>query len=102
MYKRQLLYLGYDIDDLVEAGWLTRQDVKLPFVEKDDTVEFETVKTFKNKCFRRAFVEFQKDRHVQPDYQAFCEREAYWLDDYALFQAAKKEYSLYLWPGSKC
>lgn len=81
-----------DIDELVEAGWLTRKDVKLPFVEKDDTVEFEAVKTFKTRCFKRAHVEFQKDAHAQADYQAFCAKEAYWLDDYALFQAAKKEY----------
>ena len=35
---------------------------------------------------------FQRDAEAQADYEAFCRKEAYWLDDYALFEAAKRDY----------
>ena len=80
------------IDDLVEEKLLTAADAKLSYVSAASTVDYERVGAFKRKCLKKAFQKFAKSSASDHDYVAFCEKEAYWLDDYALYQAAKKEY----------
>lgn len=81
-----------DIDELVEKGWLSKQEAKVTYADFDSSADFEPARTFKNKCLRKAHVAFQRDAEAQADYEAFCRKEAYWLDDYALFEAAKRDY----------
>lgn len=81
-----------DVESLVEAGLLKTADVRLEYVSRSAFVDFERVRNFKNKCFKKAWGVFKKQAAFNTDYQEFCHKEAYWLDDYALFQAAKKEY----------
>lgn len=75
------------LDQLMEAGWLSAQDVRLPFADEGTAVDFERVWTFKEKCLRRAWQTFRQQ--PSDDYAAFCREEADWLDDYALFEASK-------------
>ncbi|MBQ1416670.1 MAG: 4-alpha-glucanotransferase, partial [Selenomonas sp.] len=79
--------------------WLTPSDVRVPFTSKSSFIDFDRVIAFKQKCFKKAWTEFQKSKDVEikGQFQAFCEQEAYWLDDYALFDAAKKEFKNKAW-----
>ena len=81
-----------DVEALVEAGLLKTADIRLEYVNRSSFVDFERARNFKNKCFKKAWSVFKKQAAVNKDYQEFCSKESYWLDDYALFQAAKKEY----------
>lgn len=86
-----------DIDELVERGWLTKQETKVTYADFDSSADFEQARVFKNKCLRKAHTAFQQDEEAQQEYKVFCREEAYWLDDYALFEAAKKEYDGRAW-----
>ncbi|MBR4695344.1 MAG: 4-alpha-glucanotransferase, partial [Selenomonadaceae bacterium] len=86
-----------DLDDLVERGWLKEKDVKVPYVVGGDTVDFDKVWEFKRDCIRKAYEVFRETAEGNEDYQGFCKREAYWLDDYALFHACKKEFDGQSW-----
>ncbi len=88
-----------DIDELIEHKWLTLAEARVPYVSKSSFIDFEWVIPFKHKCFKKAWALFQKDKDVElkGKYQAFCEQEAYWLDDYALFEAAKHEFKNKPW-----
>ncbi len=80
-----------DLDDLVTRGLLTATDIKISYINTDAFVDFEQAWAFKKKCLKKAFAKFAKTAAKDNDYAAFCQREAYWLDDYALYYAAKKE-----------
>ncbi len=80
-----------DIDELIEKKWLSTSEAKLPYAAGGSFVDFERVLAFKSKCFKKAYAKFAKTADSDGEYQAFCETEAYWLDDYALFMAIKKE-----------
>jgi 4-alpha-glucanotransferase len=56
-----------------------------------DRVEFGEAIKFKNKLLRRAFENFKRATSValRTEFEAFTEREASWLEDYALFRALK-------------
>lgn len=81
-----------DIDELVEKGWLKESEARMPFAVDTDRVDFDRVAAFKEKCLRKAYVKFAKVAARNGDYQAFIEQDAYWLDDYALFMAAHREF----------
>ena len=60
-------------------------------------IDFERVKQFKKELLEKAFRVFRKTSAQDQAFQEFCAKEAYWLDDYALFHAAKKEYARKPW-----
>lgn len=85
------------LDDLVERGLITAADAKVSFINTGSSVDYERVWSFKKKCIKKALQKFLKTADSNHDYQEFCKREAYWLDDYALYHAAKKEYKNREW-----
>ena len=88
-----------DIDELLQHEWLTAAEARVAYTSKSSFIDFERVIAFKTKCFKRAWAAFQKseDTEIKGQFQAFVEEEAYWLDDYALFDAAKKEFKNKAW-----
>jgi 4-alpha-glucanotransferase len=74
-------------EGLVDDGWLTPGDWKDYPVLPDDRVDFEAVTAAKETLLRRAFGRFQPG-HL--DFEAFCDDNAHWLDDYALYMALKE------------
>jgi len=86
-----------DIDDLVKRGWLTASEAKVPYADNGSRVDYARVEAYKKTCIRKAWPKFRKSREIRSSYQDFCQKNAYWLDDYALFQAAKKEYRGEAW-----
>ena len=53
-------------------------------------IDFERTWAFKKRHLERAWKNFQKQGGSEA-FQAFCQKEASWLDDYALFEALKSE-----------
>jgi 4-alpha-glucanotransferase len=69
---------------LVQAGWLY-QDEEWPGEE--------SVLSYRKKRLREALLSFQHhaSETERQDYQVFLQKNAHWLDDYALFRALKPE-----------
>ncbi|MFN2134784.1 MAG: 4-alpha-glucanotransferase [Candidatus Promineifilaceae bacterium] len=78
-------------DKLVEEGFLPAQAVADVPAFPQDKVDFGWVIDFKQKLLRQAFDYFEQ--HGSEDQRfaldAFCEEQADWLDDFALFMALK-------------
>lgn len=64
-----------------------------------DRVDFGPVIEWKIRILDRAFHHFLKSKNQQilKEYQEFCEQQASWLDDYALFMAIKENQGGYSW-----
>ncbi|MBQ1469900.1 MAG: 4-alpha-glucanotransferase [Schwartzia sp.] len=73
---------------LFEEGLLTRDELDGDF-PVDAPVDFEAAAAHKEILLRKAWSRFR--RGISSGYKIFCEREAYWLDDYALFTALQGE-----------
>lgn len=65
----------------------------------EDRVDFEKVIPLKMDWFETAYQNFRVNasEDLQRQFQRFCGREAYWLDDYALFMALKEKNNLASW-----
>ena len=81
------------LDTLAEQGWLDPACLKgVRFLE--GRASYEAAQAFKLPLLKRAADHFSQ--HAGPEahagFDAFCRREAGWLDDFALFMAAKRLY----------
>ena len=90
-------------EKLVEAGHLSAADLASTPAFPVERVDFEAVGPYKEALLRRAFENFRADA---PDEQReafarFCAKQAFWLDDFALFVALKRVHGgrpWYEWP----
>jgi len=79
-----------DLRDLINEGSL--ESIALTASTADgDPVDFEETRSLKAKLLDKAFEGFCREMasSMASEYQAFCARSAWWLDDYALFRALK-------------
>ncbi len=87
------------LEELVKEGWLSQADLGgssgLPATE----VDYGAVMQFKFPLLRLAYENFQKQAsgEARQAFQAFCEQESGWLEDYALFIAIKSAHGGVAW-----
>lgn len=86
-------------EKLVEAGHLSTADLEaMPYFPKD-RVDFGPVIYHKTHLLNRAFANFQPHALAgqKRAFSQFCEEQALWLDDVALFMALKEMHNLAAW-----
>jgi malto-oligosyltrehalose synthase/4-alpha-glucanotransferase len=95
-------------EDLSSDGLLTAEELETCKVAAGKGVNFDEALPNKSALFSIAFKHFKQDG-PDPDQLAFadfCEKEAYWLDDYALYEVLKTSQAnkpWYEWPEQyKC
>ena len=85
---------------LVESGYLQPPDLDLLPCGGDDRVDYPAVRRGRQVLFDRLFDRFV--RHIPTDFDCFCQSQADWLEDYALFCALSERYGkrFFLWPSA--
>jgi 4-alpha-glucanotransferase len=78
---------------LMEDGLLSRTDISAYPVLNEARVDFGAVLKEKDNLFRKAYESFEDSN----DFGAFCEREKFWLDDYALYCVIKNKNQGHAW-----
>lgn len=84
-------------DWLKRDGWLLKKDLKSAPKFKAGNVDYPLVIAFKERLMRRAFGRFQKHMAANEEFALFCEHNRDWLDDFALFCAAKHQFKGRAW-----
>ncbi len=88
-------------DLLAADGLLEKAALDAIMAPETDRIQYRSVHTAKLEILKKAYKEFSKNRgDFSGEYEGFCARNAYWLDDYAVFTALKEKSGLpwYLWP----
>lgn len=86
-------------DKLAEVGQLSTADLEDVPAFPDERVEFEPVMRYKQELLDRAFTNFRAraSREQRAAFARFCQEQASWLDDFALFMALKEAHQLSPW-----
>ena len=81
------------IDGLIEMGLLTENDISFKPPKISSSIDFERVTALKNSCLQKAFSNFKtsNNNELYKIFENFCTKEAYWLNDYAMFMAIKSQ-----------
>ena len=75
-----------DLDTLIEEGLLTKKDVK-DQPPTTEYVDYAHVYYARYPLLRRAFSRFDPKNY--PDYDDFCQKNTFWLEDYATCMAIR-------------
>ena len=82
---------------LVEAGLLTAEQLQPMPAFSSQRVNFADVIAYKQRILQSAYVNFKKTDSGEKAYKDFCQSNAFWLDDYALFVAIKEHFNGQAW-----
>jgi 4-alpha-glucanotransferase len=97
------------LDRLAEQGWLSRDDLAEVPDLLTTSIDYGAVIGFRFAMLRRAAARFfaaldrtpdgNPDGTCRAEYEKFCAEQAAWLEDYALFMAAKDAHGGGAWTG---
>ncbi|MCD7766097.1 MAG: 4-alpha-glucanotransferase, partial [Lachnospiraceae bacterium] len=78
-------------DKLIEQHLLTKEDVAESPKWDEDKVDYGPAIEFKTALLKKAWHSFlhTPDKTMIENFEAFCEEQKSWLDDFALFMACK-------------
>jgi 4-alpha-glucanotransferase len=84
--------LFVSLEALSGRGWLAGEALKAPRSLPEDKADFGSSFEYRFEGLRKAWLGFEKSatQAEKKDYAAFCEAEAFWLDDWALFASLKR------------
>ncbi|TDX51420.1 4-alpha-glucanotransferase [Orenia marismortui] len=84
------------LESLVEDEFLSQEELDNDIDFDQDKVEYGKVIDFKLPLLKKAFSRF-KAKVDKREYTSFCENNAEWLEDYALFRAVKSSFDERPW-----
>lgn len=85
-----------DLEQLIQKGWLTQNECDAcDFGGQEAYVDYEKIYLSRYRLLRKAF---QRSNIVKDaDFIRFCDKNADWLDDYALYTAVKSAFDGAAW-----
>lgn len=87
-----------DLPKLQQAGLLSQADLADALAFAEDRVQYGPVIEYKLELLARAHTNFSSaDSEQRSSFATFCQNQAYWLDDYALFMALKEAHEGQPW-----
>ncbi len=84
------------IEKLMEQKLLVQEDIGLLPDFNGKLVEFEKVKDFKCRLYRKAFESF-KSAGYNAEYSRFLQENNFWLDEFSFFMALKEHFGGIAW-----
>ena len=85
-------------DKLFECGLLNKDDVIIPENINPHKIDYGKIINFKTELLKKAYKNFKNDNcGLDKEFNAFSEKEDFWLNDYSLFMAAKVFHQNKLW-----
>ena len=84
-----------DLEQLVEAGWLTESELSPDTLFENHRVDYPKVTDFRLSRLQIAAARFfsAPENPLRDTFDDFCRSEARWLDDYALFRALDAQHT---------
>ncbi len=76
---------------LVESGLLKKNELKSAPKKTGTRAEYEAAIPYKDELFTKAYDRFRARKKTE-EYDKFCEENAFWLEDYALFAVCKTHF----------
>ena len=77
-----------DLDALCLMGYLKKEEFEdIKWCNDETRVDYSLLYTNRHRVLYKAFDRFK--RNIPDDFNSFCQKQSYWLDDYALFCSVK-------------
>lgn len=86
-------------EELQKDGLLEQSDLEKQYLPKKNNTDYKGSEKAKSILYEKAFRNYlsRKFPALELDFKSFCKKEAFWLDDYALFVVLKQYHSGKAW-----
>jgi malto-oligosyltrehalose synthase/4-alpha-glucanotransferase len=86
------MFLNPDL--LVKSRFMSGKSLNITVFQESDRTDFKRAMDFREMISDEVFTSFfcHKKPFLHKEFEDFCEREKFWLDDYSLFVVLKKEF----------
>ncbi|MDQ6815016.1 MAG: 4-alpha-glucanotransferase [Bacteroidota bacterium] len=86
-------------DLLVEDELLDAEDTRRYYLPQNGQINYSEVERVKPEMFEKAWYNYQQKskKALEISFSNFCRKEAYWLDDFALYMLLKKQHQSKPW-----
>jgi 4-alpha-glucanotransferase len=85
-------------DKLVRDGLLHENDLERIPEHNPIKIDYGQVIEYKKSLLKKAFINFKSDiKKIEKEFNKFCDENNEWLDDFALFMAAKEAHGGIVW-----
>ena len=81
-----------DLEQLAEEGLLLQDELDNAIIPSTDNINYELAEQKKIPLLKLAFQRYKKTELDKTAFESFCNMQAYWLHDFALFYVLKNEY----------
>jgi malto-oligosyltrehalose synthase/4-alpha-glucanotransferase len=90
--------LFIDLEELQSKGWLNKEDLQTLTDLGKDRVDYVLAEELQNSLLQKAHQGYlEKPLAFGELFAAFCEREDFWLNDFAMFVVLRTKYQLLPW-----
>jgi len=91
--------------DLKEDGYVSGEDIEQStslagfnnFNFNESKVDYHRAGIFKKNLLNKAYLNIKSELSRMEQFKIFCEKNFFWLEDYALFEALKRKFGDILW-----
>lgn len=90
-------HIMISLDFLVQDGLLSKSDVKGHPTFHESRVDYAAVTTYKEHILRGIYKNIRNKLEQNFEFENFCNENAYWIDDYALFVTLKEYFRGIIW-----
>lgn len=84
-------------EKMVKDELISQQDIKKFSVNNSGKVNYKEAALIREVIFEKAFRTFLTTPETHPPFREFCKREAWWLDDFALYMVLKEHHENKPW-----
>ncbi len=77
---------------LYQEGLLNKEDLNNSYLLEQKNIDFANVYPLKKKLTEKACYAFEQLPKLQKEFDYFCQRQTYWLDDFVLFEVLRSHY----------
>ena len=74
-----------DLETLISEGLLTKEDCRIDFGKDERTIDYAKIYNNRISLLKKSFLNFKRNEK----YHEFLSKNAFWIDDYALFMTIK-------------
>jgi len=82
---------------LQRDGLLTRSELTEFLLPESPEIEYSKVYPCKERLLQKAVLSFSKLPQLQQEFTDFCQRQSFWLEDYALFEVLRQQFDDRKW-----
>ena len=82
---------------LIQDGLLPKNDLENLYLPEKTYINFSDIYPLKEKMLVRACEIFIRENKFQDEFDSFCRKQAFWLDDYALFKVIYNQFPALKW-----